>query len=68
MTGPTAAGYITVWPTGSMRPLASNLNFVPGQTVPNMVIAPVNANGEVCFYTSATTHILADINGVFPAN
>ena len=69
VTQPDTSGYITVYPcSDDDLPLASNLNFVPGQTVPNMVIAPVNANGEVCFYTSATTHILADINGVFPAN
>ncbi|MBI4884752.1 MAG: hypothetical protein HY826_11945, partial [Actinobacteria bacterium] len=33
---PSAAGYLTVWPTGQPRPNASNLNFVPGQVVPNM--------------------------------
>ena len=32
---PTASSYMTVWPTGEPQPLASNLNFTPGQTVPN---------------------------------
>ena len=62
--GPVGAGYVTVYPCGA-RPNASNLNFVAGQTVPNAVITPVSANGEVCFYASVNTEILADINGWF---
>ena len=34
-------------------------------TVPNSVIAPVSANGEVCFYVYGTAHLLADVSGVF---
>ena len=33
-----AGGYLTVFPTGEARPTASNLNFVAGQTVPNLAI------------------------------
>jgi len=62
---PVAAGFITVYPCGT-RPLASSLNFTAGQVVPNAVIAPLSANGEVCFYSSVDTHLLADINGWFP--
>src|SRR3712207_8397776 len=29
---PSAAGHVTVWPSGEARPLASNLNFVPGRS------------------------------------
>jgi hypothetical protein len=56
VTDPAGVGYITVFPCGT-RPLASNLNFVGSQTVPNAVIAPVSADGKVCFYASAATHI-----------
>jgi hypothetical protein len=66
VTEPDSPGFITVYPCNQDLPLASNLNYVSGQTVPNMVIAPVDSQGRVCFYTNATTHILADINGVFP--
>ena len=58
------ATYVTVYPCGS-RPDASNLNFVSGQTIPNSVIAPVSANGEVCFYVYGTAHLLADVSGCF---
>jgi murein DD-endopeptidase MepM/ murein hydrolase activator NlpD len=62
-TEPNASGYVTVFPCGSQAPLASNLNFVAGQTVPNSVVAPVGAGGKVCFYSSAATHLLADVSG-----
>jgi hypothetical protein len=57
-------GYVTVFPC-ELRPDASNLNFVGGQTIPNAVIAPVSAAGEVCFYVYGTAHLLADVSGYF---
>ncbi|MCU1358785.1 MAG: hypothetical protein JWN99_74 [Ilumatobacteraceae bacterium] len=62
--GPDGPGFVTVYPCGT-RPNASNLNFVAGQIVPNAVIAPVSANGEICLYSSVNTHLLADVNGWF---
>jgi bacillolysin len=61
---PDSNGFVTVYPCGT-APLASNLNYVRGQVVPNAVIAPVSAEGDVCFFSSAGTHLLADINGWF---
>lgn len=67
-TQPTSFTHITVWPSGSARPLASNLNLSPGQTVPNMVVVPVGASGEVSLFNNAgTTHLLADVSGWFTA-
>lgn len=68
VTQPDSAGHIIVYPCDQPRPVASNLNYVQGQTVPNAVIAQVDANGEVCFYSHARTHLIADINGVFIAD
>jgi hypothetical protein len=64
VTEPDGAGYVTVYPCGT-KPLASSLNYVAGQTIPNAVIAPALAQGEVCFYSTQQTHILADVNGWF---
>jgi hypothetical protein len=61
---PQAPGFLTVFPCGS-RPLASNLNFVTGDVVPNLVIAPVSAAGEVCVFASGDTDIVADVTGWF---
>jgi len=61
---PNEGGFVTVYPCGT-RPDASNLNFVFGQTVPNAVIAPVSAQGKVCFYVFGKAHLIADVNGYF---
>ena len=65
VTSPDGEGFITVYPCDS-KPDASNLNYTLEQTVPNAVIAPVSSTGDICFYTNAQTHLLADINGYFP--
>jgi hypothetical protein len=37
VTGPTADGFVTVYPNGTTAPTTSNLNFVAGETIPNLV-------------------------------
>jgi len=65
---PGPLSWLTVYPTGTTRPLASNLNFVAGQTVPNLVIARIGANGKVTIYNHAgSTVVLADVQGYFTA-
>jgi hypothetical protein len=67
VTEPTAAGDVIVYGDGSARPSTSNVNFVKGQTVPNQVIAPVGADGDVDFYNASTgsTDLIADVAGYF---
>jgi uncharacterized protein (DUF1800 family) len=66
-TDPTANGYVSTWPTGSAQPLASTQNFVPTQTIPNLVISQIGSNGQVSFFNSAgTTDLIADVVGWFP--
>jgi serine protease len=66
VTGPTAPSYLTIWPNGFALPNASSLNFVPGQTVPNLVVAPVGADGSVNIFNFAgTTEVIVDIVGLF---
>jgi len=62
-TQATRPGYLTVFPCGQLVPEASNVNFVPGQDVPNLVTVAVGAGGQVCFYASATVHVVADLSG-----
>jgi hypothetical protein len=67
VTNPGASSFLTVWPTGVGRPTASSLNFTPGQTVPNMVIVPVGANGRVSFYNNTGgVDVVVDVLGWFP--
>jgi len=68
VTEPTALSYLTAWPTGDARPLASNLNYTAGQTVPNLVVVKVGAGGKVSLYNNAgTTHVIADVSGWYGA-
>ena len=66
VTAPTAGSYITVYPGGVGRPVASNLNFAPGQTIPNMVLVPVGPGSTVTFYNNAgAVSVLADLTGSY---
>lgn len=66
VTQPTASGYLTAYPTGEPKPLASNLNFEAGQTIPNMVIAKVGAGGQISIFVPVATHLIVDISGYYP--
>ena len=67
VTNPAAPSFLTVWPTGAPRPTAANLNFVAGQTVPNMVVAKVGAAGEVSIYNfGGDVDVVVDVMGWFP--
>ncbi|HWL41294.1 MAG TPA: hypothetical protein VNQ73_00020, partial [Ilumatobacter sp.] len=41
--GPAGPGYVTAFPCDQQRPLASNLNYAPGDVVANLVIAKPDA-------------------------
>jgi hypothetical protein len=66
VTQPTASGHLTVYPDGQAQPNTSNLNWVAGQTVPNLVTLPV-IDGVVVFYNGSpgTVHIVADVFGYY---
>ncbi len=64
VTSTSGSSYLTVWPYGATRPTASNLNWVRGQTVPNLVSTKVGSGGRVSIYNSAGgTHVLMDVLG-----
>jgi hypothetical protein len=66
VTAPTSPGYLTVFPSDVAVPTASNLNFVPNQTVPNLVTVRVPVGGVISFFNSGgSTHVLADIVGYY---
>lgn len=64
---PEAAGFVTVFPCGATRPLASNLDHEAGQTIAVLALARL-AGGSVCIYTSAATHLVVDVTGSFAAD
>lgn len=63
---PDRAGYVTAYPNGVSRPLAANLNFVPGDIVPNLVIVGIGTQGKVNFYNqNGTLDLVGDIVGYY---
>jgi hypothetical protein len=65
VTSPTSASYLTVWPAGTARPTASNLNFVAGDTRPNLVFATLGGGGAGIFNKAGSTQVIADVAGWF---
>ena len=64
---PGGSGYLTVYPAGSVRPEASNLNFESGKTVANLVDVGVSQAGEIAIYNGSAypTNVVVDIAGYY---
>jgi hypothetical protein len=65
VTNATGDGYWTVWPTGTARPDASNLNALTNDTMANTTLVPVGADGTISVFASAGGDLLVDIVGWF---
>jgi hypothetical protein len=71
VTGPSAGGWLTVYPSDVSLPGVSNLNFAPGQTVANLVKLKVGADGDIKITNTGgitgggTVQIIADIVGYY---
>jgi hypothetical protein len=66
VTAPSAAGHLVLFPTGGAQPLASTINYTPGQTRANNAILQVDAQGRlsvVCGQASGTVDLILDVNG-----
>ncbi len=64
VTGTTAPGYLTVYPAGVPRPIASNLNWESGTTLANMVVVKIGTSGAVDLYNySGSTDVVVDVEG-----
>jgi DNA-binding beta-propeller fold protein YncE len=57
--------YLTVWPAGQPRPLASTLNSLDGRIKANAAVIPAGASGEISVYATNTTNVIVDVNGYF---
>jgi len=66
---PSAGGFLTVYPSGVARPLASSLNFLASRIVPNAVVAELGANGAIEVYNGSPgcTDVVVDVVGYFTA-
>lgn len=65
---PTAASFLTVYPSGATRPRTSNVNFAARQTVANTVVAQLGPDGAINVVNSdGSTHVIVDVVGWLPA-
>ncbi len=61
-------GFLTLYPAGQPRPLASSINFRAGQTRANNAILALSGSGAravYCFQGVGTTHLILDVTGYF---
>ena len=66
VTDTTAASYLTVYPQGQSQPLASNLNWVAGDTVANRVVVPVGPTGQIAVFNQfGQADVVVDVDGYF---
>ncbi len=62
----TAAGYVTVFPSGTNLPTASNVNFDgPGQVLANMVTVKLGVDGAVDVYMQRQMDVAVDVSGAY---
>lgn len=62
----TAAGYLTIWPTGTTKPNVSSINFAANQVLSNQVTVPVGADGKVSMFNNAgNTNVIYDVVGYY---
>jgi hypothetical protein len=68
-TQPTAASYLNIYPADQApRPTASSLNFLAGDTVPNLVTVKLSPMGRIQIYNAfGSVHVVVDVAGWYGA-
>lgn len=64
-TGALSNGFVTVWPCADTKPLASSVNYIAGEDIPNTVIAAPDQYGKICLDSSTPVNLIADLSGWF---
>ena len=64
---PAASGWTVLFPGDSAPPLASSLNYVPGQVRANNALVPLSADGKIGILngSAGSTDLVIDVNGYF---
>jgi hypothetical protein len=68
VTSPTASGFLTCYPGGSTRPIASTINYKTGQTRTNNAVLALGDSGDFqiwCQQGSGTARAVVDVFGYF---
>ena len=63
---PTSGGYLAAYPSGTVRPGVSSVNFSAGWTGANLVTVPVGDDGRIAVYNCCgSTHVVVDLLGFY---
>ena len=65
VTNTTAPSYLIVFPAGVALPVASNLNWNPGQTVAKLVTVGLGAGGASAFNARGSADLIIDVAGYY---
>ena len=57
--------FLTIWPTGSTRPVVSTLNSYDERAKANAAVVPAGTSGAVSVYVTDTSDVILDITGYF---
>jgi hypothetical protein len=64
-TQASAPTYLTVFPAGGARPVASNLNVRPGQNTANLVVGALSPDDRISVFNAAgTVHHILDLTAI----
>ncbi len=64
--GSTATSHVTVWPSGTPKPNASDLNFGPGKVIPNLTVVKLGSGGAIDLATnSGQVDVIVDVLGYY---
>ena len=63
-TNTTSWGFLSAWPAGVPQPASSNLNFLGGQTVPNLVMLKLGSGGQLSIANGlGSANVILDVMG-----
>jgi hypothetical protein len=65
VTNTEAVGFLTLYPQGDPRPLASSLNFEAGQTLSNAATIPLGTSSGITVFSKSATDLVVDVTGYF---
>ena len=62
---PAKAGYLTVYPTGSSRPVARSVSFAAREIAENVLTVKLGSGGRISVFASTVSHVVADVAGYY---
>jgi len=64
VTGATAGGFVSAYPTGLAVPTTSTIDFSAGQTQPNLAEVALGRGGQISIYNlMGSTQVIVDVEG-----